>query len=136
MSKSYSGLFNTPVSLTPTNIRYSQNSVNGSEGIISSMKKDGWVGQPIDVVMMEDSRLTTMDNTRVVAATEAGIDVRATVHKYDEPLTASEVSRFTTSKGVPSTWGEAITLRIRKQSSSWRKGHPYGAYHMDANRIK
>jgi len=136
MSKSYSGLFNTPVSLTPTDIRYSQTSVNGSAEIISSMKENGWVGPPIDVVMMEDTRLTTMDNTRVVAATSAGIDVRATVHRYDEKLTASEVSRFTTKKGVPSTWGEAITLRIQKQSSSWRKDHPYGAYHMDADKIK
>lgn len=136
MSKGYSGLFNTPVSLTPTNIRYSQNSVNGSADIVSSMKKNGWVGPPIDVVMMDDSRLTTMDNTRVVAASSAGIDVRATVHRYDEPLREDEVGRFTTNKGVPTTWGEAISLRIRKQSSSWRKSHPYGAYHMDKDRIK
>lgn len=136
MSKTYSGLFNTPVSLPHTHIRYSQESVNGSADIISSMKKYGWIGSPIDVVKMEDSRLTTIDNTRVVAAAKVGIDVRATVHSYDEPLTGIEISRFTTNKGVPKTWGEAIALRIRKQSSTWRKNHPYGAYHMDANKIK
>ena len=113
MSKSYSGLFDTPVSLTPTDIRYSQNSVNGSKEIIDSM-----------------------DNTRLVAATEVGIDVKAVVHKYDDPLSPAEKDRFTTKKGVPSTWGEAVKLRIQKQASSWRKTHPYGAYHMDKSKVK
>ena len=136
MSKSYSGLFDTPVSLTPTDIRYSQNSVNGSKEIIDSMEKNGWAGAPIDVVMMDDSRLTSLDNTRLVAATAVGIDVKAVVHKYDDPLSPAEKDRFTTKKGVPSTWGEAVKLRIQKQASSWRKTHPYGAYHMDKSKVK
>lgn len=136
MSKSYSGLFNTPVSLSPTNVRYSQNSVNGSQEIIDSMREKGWAGPPIDVVMMDDSRLTSMDNTRLVAANEVGINVKAVVHKYDDRLTPAEVKRFTTKKGVPQTWGEAIKLRLQKQASSWRKDHPYGAYHMDKNKRK
>ena len=136
MSKSYSGLFNTPVSLPPTNLRFSQNSVNGSESLIKSMRENGWVGPPIDVVKMADSRLTTMDNTRVVAATEVGISVKAVVHSYDEALTPAEISRFTTKAGIPSTWGEAITLRVKKQASYWRKTHPYGSYHMNKDKIK
>lgn len=136
MSKSYSGHFNTPVSLTPSTIRYSQDSVNGRASIISSMKENGWAGPPIDVVMMDDSRLTSLDNTRLVAANEVGINVKAVVHKHSDPLTSSERARFTTKKGTPSTWGEAVQYRVRKQDSAWRKTHPYGAYHMEKKRIK
>ena len=130
MSKSYCCLFNTPVGLTLNYIRYSQNSVNGSQDIIASMEKNGWTGPPIDVVMMDDSRLTSLDNTRLFAATKVGINVKAVVHNYDDPLTTEEKTRFTTKKGVPDTWGEAVKLRIQKQASSWRETHPYGAYHM------
>ncbi|MGD6842177.1 hypothetical protein ACQCVH_06600 [Bacillus infantis] len=61
--------------LNPNEIRFSRNSVNGSQEIIEGMAKNGWVGDPIDVVRMSDGGLTTIDNTRVVAARAAGIDV-------------------------------------------------------------
>ena len=51
-----------------------------------SMKKKGWVGDPIDVVQMPDGSLVTLDNTRVAAARQAGINVRATVRQYNDPL--------------------------------------------------
>lgn len=46
------------------------------------MKQNGWKGNPIDVVKMPDGVYTTIDNTRVVSAREAGIDVQAIVHNY------------------------------------------------------
>ena len=84
------------------------------------MKINGWVGEPIDVVKMPDGQLTTVDNTRVLAARQAGINVQARVHSYDESLPQEYVERFTTKRGVPSTWGEAIELRIGKQNMSFR----------------
>ena len=93
-------------SLTPSGVRLSQSSVNGAAKIIQSMRVDGWVGDPIDVVRMPDGGLTTIDNTRVVAANQAGINVQAVLHEFDEALPEEFVGRFTTPKGgAPSTWG-------------------------------
>lgn len=133
MIKSYKA---EPQSIKPNEIRFSQNSVNGSEEIIESMKRRGWQGDPIDVVRMDDGELTTLDNTRVVAARAAGIDVKANVHGYNDPLPDQVTRRrFTTPKGgVPQTWGQAVENRIGKQSSRFRKNNPRGSYNMD--RIK
>ncbi len=113
-------------------IRYSQSSVNGSNDIIQSMKKNGWRGDPIDVVEMPDGIYTTIDNTRVVSAREAGINVQANVHGYNDPLPSEYIERFTTKKGIPKTWGEAIQLRVGKQRASFRNGNPYGKFDMEA----
>lgn len=94
------------------------------------MKKDGWVGDPIDVIKMPDGSYTTIDNTRVAAAREAGINVQANVHNYNDPLPSNFVNRFTTPKGVPSTWGEATNLRILKQNSAFRGNYPSGSFDM------
>lgn len=117
--------------LNPNKIRFSQSSVNGSQEIIESMAKNGWVGDPIDVVKMADGGLTTIDNTRVVAARAAGIDVQAVVHNADDLLPESLIERFTTKQGVPTTWGEAIELRIGKQNSGFRINNPYGSFEME-----
>ncbi|GKX28597.1 hypothetical protein SH1V18_10770 [Vallitalea longa] len=119
------------VNLNPNKIRFSQSSVNGSEEIIVSMAKNGWVGDPIDVIRMSDGGLTTIDNTRVVAARATGIDVQAVVHNTDDLLPEHLIERFTTKKGVPTTWGEAIELRIGKQKSSFRTNNPYGSFGME-----
>lgn len=74
---------------------------------------------------------TTIDNTRVVAAREAGIAVEANIHKYDDPLPPEYIERFTTKKGVPTTWGEAIDLRIGKQKSSFKNANPFGSFEME-----
>lgn len=39
------------------------------------MKANGWKGDAIDVVRMGDGGLTTLDNTRVLAASRAGVNV-------------------------------------------------------------
>ena len=117
-------------SINPNEIRFSQSSVNGADDIITSMEKDGWVGDPIDVVKMPDGSYTTIDNTRVAAAREAGINVQANLHNYNDPLPSNFVNRFTTPKGVPSTWGEATNLRILKQNSAFRGNYPSGLFDM------
>ena len=117
--------------INPNEIRYSQSSVNGSNDIIQSMRESGWKGEPIDVVEMPDGIYTTIDNTRVVSAREAGINVKANVHGYNAPLPSGYIERFTTKKGVPKTWGEAIELRVGKQKASFRNGNPYGKFDME-----
>lgn len=94
------------------------------------MRNKGWAGDPIDVVRMSDGGLTTIDNTRVVAARQAGIDVQANIHAYDDLLPVEYIDRFTTKKGVPTTWGDAITLRIGKQNSTFRNNNPFGSFDM------
>ena len=118
--------------INPDEIRYSQTSVNGSAEIVESMRKNGWQGDPIDIVIMEDDRLTTLDNTRVVAARVAGIKVEAIIHSYSDSLPdRATAERFATSKGgIPETWGQAVENRISKQSSSFRKNSPNGSYNM------
>lgn len=116
----------------PNNIRFSQISVNGSGEIIRSMKEHGWQGSPIDVVIMDDGKMTALDNTRVIAARVAGIDVMANVHGYNEPLPGLATrERFTTPRGgMPLTWGQAVENRIGKQSSKFRRDNPRGSYNI------
>ena len=76
-------------------------------------------------------KLTTIDNTRVVSAREAGINVQANIHDVNEPLPQNLIDRFTTKKGVPKTWGEAIELRIGNQKASFRNNNPFGADTME-----
>lgn len=119
----------TTSSFDANEIRFSQNTVSQTktergtgvkytyDDLISSMKKDGWKGDPVDIIKMPDGKMTSMDNTRISAAREAGIKVEANVRTYEEKLTPSEIERFSDRKRgfVPQTWGEAITGRINKQ---------------------
>jgi hypothetical protein len=116
--------------INPNEIRFSQSSVNGADAIISSMTKNGWQGAAIDVVRMSDGKLTSIDNTRVAAARYVGINVLASIHEYNDPLTLDQMSRFATKKGIPSTWGEAVVLRISKQNAVFRKDYSYGSLNL------
>jgi hypothetical protein len=92
------------------------------------MRADGWIGEPIDVVRMWDDGLTTVDNTRVLAAHQAGIGVLARVHAFDEALLGDMIGRFTTRKGgVPSTWRDAVLNRIGIQNVPYRTRSPAGS---------
>ena len=57
------------------------------DDLVESMKRDGWKGDPVDVVRMPDGMPTSMDNTRILAAREAGVEVKANVRSFDELLT-------------------------------------------------
>ncbi|ETS32501.1 hypothetical protein PTE_01132 [Photorhabdus khanii NC19] len=93
--------------------------------IVNSMKTNGWKGEPIDVVKMPDGKITSMDNTRISAAREAGIEVKATVRSFDEPLTP-EMQKARNWEQYQ-TWGEAIQGRINNQSGKFSELNPYGA---------
>jgi hypothetical protein len=92
------------------------------------MRASGWVGEPIDVVRMPDGELTSVDNTRLLAAKNASIDVRANVHEFGDPIPAERANTLRSRKGeMPTTWGQAILNRIDKQNSLYRTTYPYGS---------
>jgi len=107
-------------SIDPNEIRFSQSNVRDSlNSIIASMKKNGWQGDPIDVVRLAAAKLT-------------GTPVRVRVHGVDElfPLTrdpGNTVFRNRNTGQRPSTWGEAINNRIAHQSRGWQRRYPDGA---------
>src|SRR5262249_42143889 len=105
----------------------SQSSVRGVEEIAASMRASGWVGAPVDVVLIGD-RLITIDNTRVLAAHLTGTPVQAIVHGAGEALPASMAGRFVSASGVEATtWGEAVLIRIGNQSDVYRIVYPLGS---------
>ena len=139
------------ITLDPRNIGFSQSTVSDVrvdritgeirtfDDLVASMRKDGWSGDPVDVVLMPDGVFTSMDNTRILAARTAGIEVQANVRLITDLLTPDETIRFTEQGNpIPSTWGEAILLRIQKQANepagairwpfeSWGERFPNGS---------
>ncbi|MFP3376224.1 hypothetical protein SB767_07140 [Bacillus sp. SIMBA_069] len=67
----------------------------------------------------------------IAAAREVGIEVQATIRNYNDPLPANLIDRFTTKKGVPKNWGEALDLRILKQKTSFRNDNPMGSFELE-----
>jgi hypothetical protein len=136
---------NGRASLDPATISFTQSSVSFQKAgrgynldtMVESMRTRGWVGDPIDVVRMPDGTLATIDNTRVLAARQAGINVEANVRGFDEPITDAVRRASLASRGsVPATWGEAARLRITKpaqnatypnMSPPWSERFPYGS---------
>lgn len=127
---------NSIQAIDPREIRYSQTSINNLEAIIKSMKEGGWIGDPIDVVRMDDGKITTLDNTRVAAARETGIFIKAIIHESAEPILDQKIKdRFYTRKGgMPQTWGDAVNNRIGKQSTTFRNNYPNGSYTVESKK--
>ena len=75
---------------------------------------------------------SSIDNTRILAAREAGIDVQANVRAYNERLPDSMLDRFEHPKvpgGYAQTWGEALEYRILRQNKTFQKNnYPVGSY--------
>lgn len=80
-----------------------------------------------DVVRMSDGGLTTIGNTRVLAASRANVNVQARVHDGNSPLPNEFIEGFMTKKGIPVTWEDAIMLRIGKQNSGYRNMYTNGS---------
>lgn len=123
--------------LNANDVRFSQNTVSFNkkdrvtgtkytyDDLVTSMRNDGWKGDPVDVVKMPDGKVTSMDNTRIRAAREAGVDVRANTRAFDEPLTP-EIKKARNWQDYD-TWGEAITGRINRQSGGFANDNPLGS---------
>ncbi len=112
--------------------------------LVESMRTEGWRGKPIDVVELPDKSLLSIDNRRLLAAREAGIDVPVIRHHPDEPFPEERgKSRFFRpnnnirqlsdgslvrggmegeilykKKARPLTWGEAALFRTARQPNN------------------
>lgn len=96
--------------------------------IIDDMGQRGWHGTPVDVVRMPDGGLTTVDNTRLLAARSTETPVQARVHGYDEPIDPARAGDLVSRKGdVPSTWAEGVENRIGRQNATYRGRYPSGS---------
>jgi RHS repeat-associated protein len=105
-------------------IRFSQSNVRKDlPDKVASMKANGWVGDPIDVVKMPDGSLTAVDNTRLMAASLTNTPVKAVVHAFDEAFPATRAG----GNLQGATWGEAVMSRINEQRPAWRRQYPNGA---------
>jgi filamentous hemagglutinin len=77
------------------------------------MAQNGWAGEPVDAIRTPDG-VTTIDNTRVAAARELGVDkIPVRVHDPNEQLPSDmlKTMRF----GDAKSWGEALTYRTARQ---------------------
>lgn len=101
--------------------------------LVESMQQNGFVVEPdrlIDVVRMPDGQLTSLDNTGILAAQRAGVNIQARVFDYTDPLPndLDYISCFIGRKGeVPTTYGDAVMNRIGNQCSTFRNLYPYGS---------
>jgi hypothetical protein len=130
-------VFDILTELDPRTIRTTQTTTKQQgatlRALTESMQKNGFVVEPdrlIDVVRMPDGGLTSLDNTRIVAADLARVKVQARVHNFDDLLPNNDqfISRFIGRKGeVPTSWGDAVQNRISNQSSLFRNTYPQGS---------
>jgi len=100
------------------------------DDILESMSEKGWDGEPIDVVRMRDGMLTSVDNTRLRVARETDTVIDANVHSGDEVLTPAEVERLYWKNMTPTTWEEAVLVRVAKQGSTWARENPLGTFEL------
>lgn len=90
------------------------------DDLVAGMKADGWNGSPLNVVKMPDGSLSSIDNTRLLAAREAGIDAKVVIHNYADGMpNASALEYARPNMAVPKTWGEAIQSRINDQKTTF-----------------
>jgi hypothetical protein len=77
------------------------------DDLVESMRTGGWKGEPIDVVDLGDHGVTSVDNTRLLAARETSTELSVNVHQAGEKLGDPELIRRFTPKGStvsPDTW--------------------------------
>ena len=127
--------------LDPSEVSFSQATVSyqkkdksyNYDTMVEDMRKNGWNGHPVDVVNMPDNAPTSMDNTRILAARKAAIQIDAIVHNHSDRLSYNEIKRFKVGTTYPKTWGEAIELRVKRQSEmsgvdkNWSTKFPHGS---------
>ncbi|GAA4017500.1 RHS repeat-associated core domain-containing protein [Actimicrobium antarcticum] len=122
--------------IDPRQIRFTQQSagytssdkINTLDTTGPDIKKAPEKIPAMDVVVMPDGRLTSLDNRRLAAAMlyEAG-SVRVIIHAADEPLPAG-ITTVRFSKGYPAkTWADAVAIRIYNQGPDFREKYLQGS---------
>jgi RHS repeat-associated protein len=135
----FAGSFRSITKLDPSLVRFSQRTVNGAvlEDVAESMKANGWKGEAIDVVKMEDGIYTSFDNKRLYSAKSTETDVIAIVHEHTESLDAVMKDRIKAQYGVEAkTWGDAIKLRVKDQGKKFSTANPFGSFDLPAAKTK
>ncbi|OQP57832.1 hypothetical protein A3860_09410 [Niastella vici] len=135
----FAGSFRSVTKLDPSLVRFSQRTVNGTvlEEVTESMTANGWKGDAIDVVKMEDGAYTSFDNKRLYSAKSSETDVIAIVHDYTETLDKVMKERIKAQYGVDAkTWGDAIKLRVKDQGKKFCTANPNGSFDLPAVKIK
>lgn len=76
--------------------------------------------------------VTSLDNTRLLAARETNTTLQVVVHHPDDFLSRGEIKRFTPAGSSlrPQTWGDALDLRILRQRDPWSATNPYGTHEL------
>lgn len=107
--------------------------------LVENMNRNGFLIEPdrlIDVVRMADGRLTSLDNTRILAASRAEVLPRVRIFNDTDllPNDLDYISRFIGRKGeIPQTYGDAVRNRISNQNSTFRNLYPNGAPFIGTN---
>ena len=87
----------------------------------------------LDVVVMPDGRLTSIDNRRLTAAQGYGAEqVKVRIRAGEDVLTTNEVRRLSWKDAdgttyFPRTWAEAIRTRIVKQGPEFNSAFRFGS---------
>ena len=145
-------LRNDSAILTASNeIRFTQSTAgknfNNGAGAVDDLSKDlvSLVKNaddipPIDAVIMPDGKLTSVDNRRLVAFTNANKPIKSINHGFDEIMPDSFKYDYKTGKPrfkfkngtIATTYGEAIKTRIIKQNEppNWSSLNPNGSYEL------
>ncbi len=136
-----------PSRVSLANVRYTQKTAQGTledgtriDDVAAHMRQNGWdytTEQP-NMVDWGDG-YATLDHRRLIAANRAGLqEVGANVHLPDEPLPASQLTRFENRRNFTDpvtgesyrkgqfaqTWGEAALFRAAKQGGNFPiRGH-------------
>jgi hypothetical protein len=130
--------------LDANGVRYSQENIGWTtrDGMtlpqLAESLGRGWSKEPINVVIMPDGHVTSMDNRRLYASRDAGTDVYVKIRGFDEMLTAAERRAYRDPKTrvSPTTCGQAITARISRQDYNFAGHSPYGSYTNPAIRFR
>jgi hypothetical protein len=77
---------------------------------------------------MPDGGISSIDNSRLLAARDADISLEAIVHDPTDPLALHELERFDPTKGdAVETWGDVAANRIQGQRPRvWSETNPFG----------
>jgi hypothetical protein len=77
---------------------------------------------------MPDGQLTSIDNSRLLAAHYTRTELHARLHAFDDPVSGWRARLLRKRLGTaPATWGDAADLRIGRQSATYRRAHPQGS---------
>lgn len=141
------GQVHCPIVLPVRAVRFSQSTISGPtrlrgaeltlQDLVAAFAHDGYSSDPIQVVRMPDGRLTSLDNRRLWAAAQAGLQVIPAIAREASELLVSPKQRrslllrrpLVDEDGVmgtrgrvvlptghlPSTLGEAVLCRCANQ---------------------